>query len=97
MGFGRNPHVPKAQTAEQKARDAPDALARARAYREAAHQWDRAAERETPGKRRLEYEQNASRNRELAEGGAPIDAPEPGDDPEGSGDAGPPFDPGLLN
>jgi hypothetical protein len=46
MGFGRNPHVPKAQAAEQKAQDAPDALSRARAYRDAAHQWDRAAERE---------------------------------------------------
>jgi hypothetical protein len=97
MGFGRNPHVPKAQAAEQKARDAPDAPSRARAYREAAHQWDRAAEREPPGKRRLEYERNAARDRELAEGGEPADAPDPGDDPEGSGDASPPADPRLLN
>jgi len=97
MGFGRNPHVLKAQAAEQKALDAPDDAARARAYREAAHQWDRAAEREAPGKRRLEYERNAARNRELADGGGPAGAPEPGDDPEGSGDAGPPLDPRLLN
>ncbi len=85
MGFGRNPHVPKAQAAEQKAADAPDDAARARAQREAAHQWDRAAEREAPGKRRTEYEQNARRNRDLADG------------PEGGGAAPPPVDPRLLN
>lgn len=68
MAFGRNPHVPKAQAAEQKAEDAPDDDARARALREAAHQWDRAAEREPPGKRRLEYEGRAARNRERADG-----------------------------
>ena len=67
MSFGRNPHLAKAQAAEQKAADASDASTRARAYRDAAHQWDRAAEREPPGKRRVEYEQNAERNRELAE------------------------------
>jgi len=67
MSFGRNPHLAKAQAAEQKAADAGDAATRARAYRDAAHQWDRAAEREPPGKRRAEYEQNATRNRELAE------------------------------
>jgi hypothetical protein len=61
MAFGRNPHVPKAQAAEQKAHDAPDDAARARALRDAAHQWDRAAEREQPGKRREEYERNAAR------------------------------------
>jgi hypothetical protein len=97
MGFGRNPHVPKAQAAEQKALDAPDAPARARAYREAAHQWDRAAEREAPGKRRDEYQGNAARDRELAEGKQPDDALEPGEDPEGSGEAGPPIDPSRLN
>lgn len=71
MGFGRNPHVPRAQAAEQKATDASDDGARARAYREAAHQWDRAAEREPAGKGRVEYERNAARNRRLADGGAP--------------------------
>jgi hypothetical protein len=77
MGFGRNPHVPRAQAAEQKARDASDDASCARAYREAAHQWDRAAAREAPGKRRLEYERNAARNRELADGGGPAEPPDP--------------------
>jgi len=97
MGFGRNPYVPKAQAAEQKSRDAPDGPTRVRAYRDAAHQWDRAAERELPGKRRLEYERNAARARELADGGQPADAPEPDEPPEGAGDADPPIDPGRLN
>lgn len=68
MSFGKNPHVAKAQAAEQKAEDASDRMARASAYRDAAHQWDRAAARETPGKRRTEYEANAERNRALADG-----------------------------
>jgi len=68
MSFGKNPHVPKAKAAEQKATDAPDDHARALAYREAAHLWERAAERESPGKRRTEYEQNAARARALADG-----------------------------
>lgn len=67
MAFGRNPHVTKAQAAELKAAEAPDALARAMAHREAAHQWERAADREKPGKYKLTYEGNAQRNRELAE------------------------------
>jgi hypothetical protein len=67
MGFGRNPYVTKAEAAEQKARDAADEPSRIRACREAAHEWDRAAEREQPGKRRTEYEGNAARARELAE------------------------------
>ena len=90
MGFGKNPHVPKAQAAEQKALDAPDPSARARAYRDAAHQWDRAAERETPGKRRDEYERNAARDRQLADGGET--------DPEDEGHPeAPPPDPRTLN
>jgi hypothetical protein len=89
MSFGRNPHVAKAQAAEQKARDAPDEPSRARAYREAAHQWDRAAEREQPGKRRLEYERNAALARNLADGCEQPDTLEPGEDP--------PTDPRLLN
>jgi hypothetical protein len=88
MAFGRNPHVPKAQAAEQKAQDAPDDAARARALREAAHQWDRAAEREAPGKRRQEYEGHAARNRELAEGTAPEGA---------DGDGEEHADPKMLN
>lgn len=69
MSFGKNPHVPKAQAAEQKALDATDDHSRALAYREAGHLWDRAAERESPGKRRSEYERNAARARALADGG----------------------------
>lgn len=69
MSFGKNPHVVKAQTAEQKAQDATDDRSRALAYREAGHQWERAAERESPGKRRTEYERNAARARSLADGG----------------------------
>lgn len=79
MSFGKNPHVAKAQAAEQKALDAGDASARTMAYREAAHQWDRAAGREPPGKRRTEYEQSAERNRALADG-------EPATDEDGVGD-----------
>ena len=66
MGFGRNPYVPKAQAAELKAQEATDDRARTVAYNEAAREWDRAAEREKPGKLRTEYEANAVRNRELA-------------------------------
>jgi hypothetical protein len=89
MAFGRNPHVPKAQAAEQKASDAPDEAARARALREAAHQWDRAAAREMPGKRRVEYEQNAERARAAADGALPDEPGEP--DAQGA------VDPKLLN
>ena len=88
MAFGRNPHVPKAQAAEQKAADASDDAARIRALREAAHQWDRAAEREAPGKRRLEYEGHAARARAQAEGTDPEHA---------MGDGSAPVDPKLLN
>lgn len=69
MSFGRNPFVPKAEAAEQKAADALDDASRLRAYRDAAHLWDRAAEREKPGKKRDEYRQNAERLRGLADGG----------------------------
>jgi len=82
MSFGRNPHVAKAQAAEQKAQDASDDNARSRAYREAAHLWDRAAEREKPGKQRTLYEQNAVQNRELADGGASQPDDDAGDSPD---------------
>lgn len=68
MSFGKNPFVAKAQLAEQKAEAAGDHSAREMAYRDAAHQWDRAAAREKPGKFRDQYEENATRNRELADG-----------------------------
>lgn len=67
MSFGRNPHVPKAEAAELKAEAATDDRSRAQARREAAHLWDRAAEREKPGKVRSGYEASAARNRELAD------------------------------
>lgn len=89
MAFGRNPHVAKAQAAEQKAAEAPDDASRARARRDAAHQWDRAALREVPGKHRSQYEGNAARNRRLADG-------EPPDDDAPAPLAGP-IDPTLLN
>lgn len=78
MSFGKNPFVPKAEAAELKAADAIDDSTRVRAHRDAAHLWDRAAEREKPGKRRDEYAQNAQRNRGIADGELPADE---GDDP----------------
>lgn len=73
MGFGKNPYVAKAQLAEQKAEAATDRAAREMAYRDAAHQWDRAADREKPGKLRAQYEEHAVRNRELADAHAKDD------------------------
>jgi hypothetical protein len=73
MSFGKNPHVAKAEAAEQKSADALDDIARERAHREAAHQWDRAAEREKPGKQRAAYLASAERNRALADGVIPVD------------------------
>ena len=70
MSFGKNPYVPKAQAAELLADRARDEATRSRAYREAAHEWDRAADREKPGKKHDEYVANAERNRELAESGS---------------------------
>jgi hypothetical protein len=55
MSFGRNPHVAKAEAAEQKADSAKDGIARQQALREAAHQWDRAADREKDAKRKQLY------------------------------------------
>ena len=85
MSFGRNPHVPKAEAAEQKAADADDDLARSLAYRDAARQWERAADREKPGAKRSEYERHAERNRALADGEAvpddEADAPPPAASP----------------
>ena len=76
MSFGRNPHVAKAQTAEQKARAAGDDTAKALAWREAARHWDRSAERETDAKRRGEYERNAESAREFADNGESNDGDE---------------------
>ncbi len=82
MSFGRNPYVAKAESAEQKAADAGDRSARTLALRDAAHQWDRAAEREKPGKARDEYTRRAAHARALADTDAPPD--------EDGGDGAPP-------
>jgi hypothetical protein len=55
MTIGRNPHVAKAEAAEQKAGVATDDHSRERAWREAAHLWGRAADRETDSKRGAQY------------------------------------------
>ena len=75
MSFGRNPHVAKAEAEEQKAQCAKDAAGTERAWREAARQWDRAAERETDAKRRDEYTGKAEAARANADG-----EPAPSDD-----------------
>jgi hypothetical protein len=59
MSFGRNPHVTKAEAEELKAQNARDPAACELAWREAARQWDRAAEREADAKRRQQYEERA--------------------------------------
>jgi hypothetical protein len=82
MSFGKNPHVAKAQAAEEKARSADDARTASRTYLEAAHLWDRAAEREKPGKFRDQYEANAAANRELAEAPPVPEAPESAEKPD---------------
>jgi hypothetical protein len=72
MSFGRNPHVAKAEAAEQKARDASDDAAYELAWREAARQWERAASREKSDKLRREYTDKAETARANAD--APRDA-----------------------
>jgi hypothetical protein len=67
MSFGRNPHVAKAEAAEQKAESAKDATACEHAWREAGRLWERAAERETDPKRRESYTANAARARASAD------------------------------
>lgn len=80
MSFGRNPHVAKAELAEQKALAAGDDTARAMAWRDAARAWDRAAEREMSDKRRDEYTQRAASARRQADG---EQAPEQDERPTG--------------
>jgi hypothetical protein len=82
MSFGRNPHVAKAEAAEQKALATTDDSSYERAWREAGHLWERAAERETDAKRRSTYTANADRARASAEEPRPdtaVDAPAPED------------------
>jgi len=67
MSFGRNPHIAKAEAAEQKAQNAKDAAAYEHAWREAARQWERAAERETNDARRQQYVDKAAAARANAD------------------------------
>jgi hypothetical protein len=78
MSFGKNPHVAKAENAEQKAREARDEMAREQAWLEAARRWERAAERETDDKRRALYLQKCedARARATQPAEAPSDAVE---------------------
>jgi hypothetical protein len=71
MSFGRNPHVAKAEGAEQKAQSAKDTTASEQAWREAGRLWERAADRETDAKRRQLYTTNAERARAHADGEVP--------------------------
>lgn len=71
MSFGRNPHVAKAEAAEQKALEATDTIASEQAWREAGRQWERAAEREKDPKRRALYTERSETARATA------DAPPP--------------------
>jgi hypothetical protein len=82
MSFGRNPHVAKAEAAEQKALAARDATAAEHAWREAGRLWERAADRETDAKRRVAYTANADRARKAAD--EPQAADPAGDDPQSS-------------
>jgi hypothetical protein len=77
MGFGRNPHVAKAEAAEHKARDAGDAATHARAWREAGQYWERAAEREPDARRKQLYAANAERARATADEPRPDRPDEP--------------------
>jgi len=67
MAFGKNPHVAKAEAAEQKAIAATDDTSYALAWREAGQLWERAAERETDAKRRAKYTEAAERARATAD------------------------------
>jgi len=86
MSFGRNPHVAKAEAAEQKAKDARDALAHAQAWREAARQWERAALREKSDKLRAVYTEKADAARMQADSPAEPSDTELEAESEGNGD-----------
>jgi hypothetical protein len=86
MSFGRNPHVAKAEAAEQKAEFAKDASAREQAWRDAARQWERASERENDEGRRRQYAARAEAARANADNppaeGAPAPEADGGDEAE---------------
>ena len=90
MSFGRNPHEAKAEAAEQKAQVAKDSTAREQAWRDAARQWDRAADREKDDKRRRQFTEKAEAAR------ANADHPAANTD-DASGAATPSSDPRTLN
>jgi len=94
MSFGRNPRVAKAEAAEQKANTARDATARELAWREAARQWDRAADRETDDKRRATYTEKAEMARALADG---TDDPKSQDTDASTDERSKPKPPSVLN
>lgn len=67
MGFGRNPHVARAEAAELKARSAKDSLAGKQGWLEAARQWERAGEREKDEKRKQAHLARAEAARSQAD------------------------------
>jgi hypothetical protein len=71
MSFGRNPYVAKAEAAELKAQSATDDVAYEQAWRDAARQWDRAADREADAKRRALYGEKAETARTNADSPRP--------------------------
>jgi hypothetical protein len=73
MSFGRNPHVAKAEAAEQKAHTARDTRLQQAAWLEAGRLWERAAARENDSKRRTLYEANAERARATADDPPPLE------------------------
>lgn len=75
MSFGKNPHVAKAQAAELKAQEATDKLSRERAWREAAHLWERALKLEENAKRRAQYQASSDAARQEADNAASEDKP----------------------
>lgn len=80
MGFGRNPHVARAEAAELKAHGAKDSLAGKQGWLEAARQWERAAEREADLKRKQLHVARAEAARQRAEAGDEVDAQQLEDD-----------------
>ena len=97
MSFGRNPHVAKAETEEQKARCAKDGSAWKLAWREAARQWERAADRETDGKRRQQYADKAEAARQSADEPHAVAPDATEGDGQGEGDAAEHKPSSLLN
>jgi hypothetical protein len=67
MSIGKNPYVAKAEAAEQKALSARDHIAKEQAFRDAARQWERAADREKDNKRRELYVEKAEQARKQAD------------------------------